>query len=214
MRLESNDFLLYLVTDRRWLKNEYLKDVVEKAIENGVTFIQLREKDLNYNEFKKLALEVKNVADEYRIPFVINDNVEVARDIDAAGVHIGQGDIPIEKAREILGEEKILGVSASNMKEAIDAERKGANYLGVGAIFPTSSKDTQLSVNLDELKHIKEKTKIPIVAIGGINHKNIHLLEESGIDGVAVISAILANERVDQATKDLRSLADKYIGGK
>lgn len=213
MKVESKDLLLYLVTDRRWLKDQSLEVVVEESVKNGVSFVQLREKDLDNEDFKKLALDVKKVTDKYKIPFVINDNIDIAREVDADGVHIGQGDMAIEKARKIIGEDKILGVSASNMKEAIDAQEKGADYIGVGAIFPTSSKDTEVSLSLEELKDIKERVKIPVVAIGGISHENIHLLEASKIDGVAVISTILAKEDLGQATRDLNILAEKYLGG-
>ena len=214
MKVESKDLLLYLVTDRRWLKDQSLEVVVEESVKNGVSFVQLREKDLDNEDFKKLALDVKKVTDKYKIPFVINDNIDIAREVDADGVHIGQGDMAIEKARKIIGEDKILGVSASNMKEAIDAQEKGADYIGVGAIFPTSTKDTEVSLSLEELKDIKERVKIPVVAIGGINHENIHLLEASKIDGVSVISTILAKEDIGQATRDLNILAEKYLGGK
>lgn len=213
MKLESKDLLLYLVTDRRWLKEENLDVVVEEAIKNGVSFVQLREKDLEYDEFKKLALDIKKVTDKYKIPFLINDNVALAIEIDSDGVHIGQGDLAIEEARKIIGEDKILGVSASNMDQAIDAQEKGADYLGVGAVFPTSSKDTEVSLSLEELKDIKERVRIPVVAIGGINHENIHLLEASKIDGVSVISTILAKEDIAKATRDLNILAEKYLGG-
>lgn len=214
MKLESKDLLLYLVTDRRWLKEENLEVVVEEAIKNGVSFVQLREKNLEYDDFKKLALKVKKVTDKYKIPFVINDNIDIVIEVDTDGLHIGQGDMAIEKARKMIGEDKILGVSASNMDQAIDAEEKGADYIGVGAIFPTSSKDTEVSLSLEELKNIKERVKIPVVAIGGISHENIHLLEASKIDGVSVISTILAKEDIGQATKDLNILAEKYLGGK
>ena len=214
MKLESKDLLLYLVTDRRWLKEDKLEVVVEEAIKNGVRFVQLREKNLAYDDFIELALKVKKVTDKYKIPFVINDNIDIAIEVEADGLHIGQGDMAIEKARKILGENKILGVSASNMDQAIEAEEKGADYIGVGAIFPTSTKDTKVSPSLEELTNIKKRVKIPVVAIGGISHENIHLLEASKIDGVSVISTILAKEDIGQATKDLYNLAEKYLGGK
>lgn len=214
MKLTNNDLLLYLVTDRTWLGENKLEEVVEEAINNGVTFVQLREKDLKFEEFKKIALGIKKVTDRYKIPFVINDNIEVAIEVDTDGVHIGQDDIEVEEARRLLGEGKILGVSAGTMEEALDAEKKGADYIGVGAVFPTDSKSNAVSVNLKELKEIKETVKIPVVAIGGISDENLHLLEESKVDGIAVISAILAKEDIGKATRDLNKLVKKYLGGK
>lgn len=215
MKLENRDLLLYLVTDRRWLEGENLGSIVEEAIKNGVTFVQLREKNLEYNEFKELAFSIKEITDKYKIPFVINDNIEVAIEVDTDGVHIGQDDIEVEKARKLLGKDKILGVSAGNMEQALDAEAKGADYIGVGAAFPTSSKDDVSGIiSLEDLRLIKERVDIPVVAIAGINHENIHLLEPSKIDGVAVISAILAKEDIGTSTKDLSVLANKYLGGK
>ncbi len=213
MKLNSKDLLLYLVTDRRWLKNETLPDVVEKAIKNGASFVQLREKSLGFDKFKQLALEIKQITDLYNIPFVINDNIDIAIEVDADGVHIGQGDLDVEKARKYIGEEKILGVSVGDIKEALDAENKGADYLGI-TIFPTMSKADAISVNLEKLKEIKSNVNIPVIAIGGIKEDNLHLLKPSKIDGIAVISAILAKDDIEEAAKNLRRIAKKYLGNK
>lgn len=213
MKLENRDLLLYLVTDRTWLGGNSLADQVEESIKAGVTFVQLREKDLAYDEFKDIALNVKKVTDKYKIPFVINDNIDLAIDIDADGVHIGQSDVSVAKARLMLGKDKILGVSAGNMKEALDAEENDADYIGVGAVFLTNSKDDAEYVDLEDLKAIKKAVKIPLVAIGGIKHENIHLLKDSQVDGVAVISAILAKKDIAGASKDLCGLVEKYLGG-
>lgn len=213
MKLNSRDLLLYLVTDRRWLKNETLPDVIEKAIKNGVSFVQLREKSLDFDKFKQLALEIKQITDRYNIPFVINDNIDIAIEVDADGVHIGQDDLDVEKARKYIGEKKILGVSVGNIKEALDAENKGADYLGV-TIFPTMSKADAVNVNLGKLKKIRSNVNIPVIAIGGIREDNLPLLEPCRIDGIAVISAILAKDDIEEAAKNLRRIAKKYLGNK
>lgn len=205
--------MLYLVTDRRWLKNETLPDVVEKAIKNGVSFVQIREKNLDFKKFKKLALEIKQVTDLYNIPFVINDNIDLTIEVDADGVHIGQDDLDIETARKYIGNKKILGVSVGNVKEALDAENKGADYLGV-TIFSTRSKADAVNVSLEKLKEIKNNVNIPVIAIGGIREDNLHLLKPSKIDGIAVISAILAKDDIEEATKNLHRSAKKYLGNK
>ena len=212
MKLDNKELLLYLVTDRTWLGENSLEEVVEEAIINGVSFVQLREKDLPFEEFKKVALDIKKVTDRYKIPFVINDNIKVAVEVDTDGVHIGQDDIDVEEARRLIGEQKILGVSAGNIEEAIKAEKDGADYIGVGAIFPTDSKDDVGRVSIEDLKKINKAVNIPVVAIGGINHDNISLLEKSDIDGIAVISAILAKKDIGRATSDLNKLVKKYLG--
>lgn len=204
--------LLYLVTDRTWLKDETLTEIVELAIKNHITFVQLREKNLEYEKFKELAIEVKKITDKYKIPFVINDNIEVAMEVDADGVHIGQEDLPAIKAREILGRDKILGVSVAKVEEAIVAEKAGADYLGVGAVFPTISKSDATNVEMEEVKRITKAVHIPVVGIGGINKENIHELKGSGLDGVAVISAILAQEDIGKAARDLYKLSKEVFG--
>ncbi len=206
MKKDRKHLTLYLVTDRRWTERP-LEELVEEAIEAGVTMVQLREKNIDNNEFIELGKRVKNITDRHNIPFVINDNIEVAKELDADGVHIGQDDIDVKKAREILGKEKIIGVSVSNLSEAKKAEEDGGDYLGVGAMFLTNSKDDATNVSIEELKNIVKNTGIPIVAIGGINKDNIVELEGTGISGVAVISAILKEKNIEEATKEMFRLS-------
>jgi thiamine-phosphate diphosphorylase len=194
---------LYAVTDSKWLNGRTLPDVVEEAIAGGVTLIQLREKKLFREEFVSLAKEVKRVTDRYRVPFIINDDVEVAKEVGADGVHVGQNDISVEEARRVLGPDKIIGVSAHNVEEALTAQGKGADYLGAGAAFTTSTKLDASALSMDTLRAICQAVSIPVVAIGGINADNILKLKGTGIDGVAVVSAVFAAENVKAAAEDL-----------
>lgn len=205
MKTDVN-YKLYLVTDRDLLKNTDLYTAVEEAIKGGVTLIQLREKDLTTLEFYNTALNIKKVTDKYNIPLIINDRMDIALAVNASGVHIGQKDIPCTIARKILGNDKILGVSATTLSQAIKAEKEGADYIGVGAIFHTSTKQDANPVSIDMLKEIKETLSIPVVAIGGITIKNIHQLDSSNIDGIAVISDILGKEDIRLASENLNSL--------
>lgn len=210
------DLLLYAITDRSWLRGRSLESVVRQAILGGATFIQFREKkicDENFIEEKILedARAIKNLCAEFNVPFVVNDDVLLAKKIDADGAHIGQGDMPLEKAREILGEEKIIGVSAQNVDQAILAQRLGADYLGVGAIFQTQSKDDADSVSIETLRSICAAVEIPVVAIGGINCENIPRLEKSGIAGVSVISAIFAADDICLAASALKEKVLKIV---
>lgn len=205
MKTDVN-YKLYLVTDRDLLKNTDLYTAVEEAIKGGVTLVQLREKDLTTLEFYNTALNIKKVTDKYNIPLIINDRMDIALAVNASGVHIGQKDIPCTIARKILGNDKILGVSATTLSQAIKAEKEGADYIGVGAIFHTSTKQDANPVSIDMLKEIKETLSIPVVAIGGITIKNIHQLDSSNIDGIAVISDILGKEDIRLASENLNSL--------
>lgn len=207
MKLSRKDMLLYLVTDRTWLKDETLPGIVESILKNKATFIQLREKNLDYNNFKELAIKVKRVTDKYKVPFVINDNIHIAMEVDADGVHIGQSDLVATRTRKALGKNKILGVSVSNVEQAIEAEKAGADYLGVGSVFITTSKLDATNVEMEEIKKITKTVNIPVIGIGGINKENIHLLKGSGLDGIAVISAILAQKDVERATRNLYKLS-------
>lgn len=200
------DYKLYLVTDRDLLKNTDLYTAVEEAIKGGVTLVQLREKDITTLDFYNTALNIKKVTDKYDIPLIINDRMDIALAVNASGVHIGQKDMPCTIARKILGNDKILGVSATTLSQAIKAEKEGADYIGVGAIFNTSTKQDAKPVSIDTLKEIKETLSIPVVAIGGITSKNIHLLDSSNIDGIAVISDILGKKDIRLASEDLNSL--------
>ena len=211
MKCDKKSLLLYAVTDRAWVNDGSLYNQVEKAIKGGVTFVQLREKMLDEESFINEALEIQRLCGKYNIPFVINDNVEIAKRINADGVHVGQNDMNAKNVRDILGNEKILGVSAQTVEQAVLAEKQGADYLGVGAVFSTASKDDAEDVSYETLKAICEAVNIPVVAIGGINADNISTLKGSGISGIAVISAIFAAKDIEFAAKNLKSLTKKVV---
>ena len=211
MKCDKKDLLLYAVTDRSWLGEDTLYHQVEEAILGGATFIQLREKELSQEAFLEEAKEIKELCRKYQIPFVINDNVEIAREMDADGVHVGQSDMEAGNVREVLGPDKIIGVSAQTVKQAVQAEQSGADYLGVGAVFPTGSKADAEDVPLETLKAICQAVSIPVIAIGGISAGNISKLAGSGICGIAVISAIFAKPDIRAAAAELRSLAEKMV---
>lgn len=211
MNFQGKDLELYLVTDRTWTTVKSLMDQVKIALDAGITFLQLREKELDYEAFVKEAKEMGQLARKYKVPFVINDNVEVALACQCDGVHIGQDDMPVEKARQLIGEDKILGVSVGSVEQALLAERQGADYLGVGAMFTTGTKLDAKDISSETLKAICEAVKIPVVAIGGIGKSNVHQLEGSGIKGVAVVSAILAQPDVWEATSQLKKLTNQYF---
>lgn len=194
---------LYLVTDRKWLNGRKLTDDLEKAILGGVTTIQLREKNLSNEEFISIAKEVKKVCQNYHIPFIINDNLEVALAINSDGIHIGQNDIPASIVRKQIGLNKILGVSVHNLKEAFQAKIDGADYVGVGAIFSTETKNDATNVTLDSLKKICDNIDLPVVAIGGINLDNISKLKNINIAGIAVVSAIMNADDITAASGQL-----------
>ena len=195
---------LYGVTDRKWLKKgQTLAQQVEQAILGGVTVVQLREKHTEYETFLQQAREVKAVTDQYNVPLLINDNIDVAIAVDAAGVHVGQEDLEAGRAREQLGDRKVIGVSAKTVAQALAAEQAGADYLGVGAMFPTDSKSDTSETSYETLKAICDAVQIPVVAIGGIDADNMIQLQGSGIVGVAVISAIFAQEDVRAAAQNL-----------
>ena len=203
LRVDADAMTLYAVTDRTWADDVTLMEQVKQALDGGITFLQLREKKLSEEEFIKEAQEMKKLAQEYKIPFVINDNIKVALEVDADGVHIGQDDMSVQEARKLLGEDKIIGVSAHNVKEAVKAQKGGADYLGVGAVCATSTKKDANVVSKEEIKKIKEAVDIPIVAIGGIKQDNIKTLHGTGVDGVAVVSAIFAAKDITKAAKEL-----------
>ncbi|MDF2880704.1 MAG: thiamine-phosphate diphosphorylase [Clostridiaceae bacterium] len=200
------NYKLYLVTDRDLLKNIDICTAVEQAIQGGVTLVQLREKELSSLEFYNTAIEVKKVTDKYNIPLIINDRLDIALAVDAAGVHVGQSDIPAAIARKLIGPDKIIGVSTATVEESIEAEKNGADYVGVGAVFPTSTKLDARAVTVDILKKIKKCIKIPVVAIGGISENNVQSLRAANIDGVAVVSAILGKQDIKTASENLCKL--------
>ena len=204
--------LLYAVTDQMWLKEgEALADVVEAVLKNGATFLQIREKDLAQDVFAAEAERLKTLCAQRGVPFVVNDSVEIALKIDADGVHVGQSDIKGRDIRSIIGPDKILGISAGTVEEAIAAEKSGADYIGVGAIFSTSTKKNARSMTMERLKEIVSSVSIPVVAIGGISAENISQLSGSGVDGVAVVSAIFAAENPGKATANLLKLAEDVV---
>lgn len=209
--MKSSDLLLYAVTDRHWLGSETLYSQVEKALRGGTTFVQLREKSLEYGSFLAEAVEIKELCKNYDVPFVINDNVDIAIAMDADGVHVGQSDMEADDVRAKIGPDKILGVSAETVEEAILAEKHGADYLGVGTVFPTGSKDDAILVSNYTLKAICDAVNIPVIAIGGITLENIMELSGSGICGIAVISAIFGKNDIKKATKKLKTLAEKMV---
>lgn len=204
MKFAKEDLLLYAVTDRHWLKDETLENQVEKALQGGATFLQLREKSLDDDIFLAEAKEIQKLCKKYQVPFVINDNVDIALAIDADGVHVGQSDMEALDVRKRLGPDKIIGVSAQNVQQALLAQKHGADYLGVGAVFPTGSKDDAEDVSFETLKAICQAVDIPVIAIGGITKENVSELKGSGICGIAVISAIFAHKDIKAATKELK----------
>ena len=197
---------LYLVTDRRWLGEKTLWDGVEEAIRGGVTLVQLREKEIPSREYFELAQRVKEVTDLHDIPLIINDRIDIALAIDAHGVHLGPEDLPVPIARKLLGNGKIIGSSAASVDEALLLQAQGADYLGVGAIFPTATKRGTEKVGLEDLRGIKSAVHIPVVAIGGIKAENAKSVIETGVDGVAVVSAIMDQTDIREAARQLLSL--------
>ena len=203
------DLLLYAVTDRSWLGNETLYEQVEKALKGGVTLVQLREKELSEADFEQEAKELLELCHKYNVNLIINDNVALAAKVGADGVHIGQSDMGVEKARAILGKEKIIGVTAKTVEQAKAAEAAGADYLGSGAVFGTSTKKDAKPMDHALLQEICESVKIPVVAIGGIDGGNILLLKGRKMAGVAVVSGLFACEDIKKAAEDLREKADR-----
>ena len=200
------DYTLYLVTDRQLMSCDSLTEAVEQAILGGCTMIQLREKELPSLEFYNQAVAVKQVTERYHIPLIINDRIDIAMAVQAAGVHIGQHDLPAATVRKVIGENMLLGVSASSIAEAIQAQQDGADYLGVGPMFPTGTKTDAESVSMEELQKIRTAVSLPIVVIGGINKGNAGRFKPMGIDGLAVVSAIIAQSDIKAAAAELKDL--------
>lgn len=209
MKFDKKDLLLYAVTDRSWLDGKTLYSQVEKALKGGATFIQLREKELMESAFLKEAKAIKELCARYQVPFVINDRVDIALTSDADGVHVGQQDMEVGLVRRKLGPDKIIGVSAQTVEQALLAEKQGADYLGVGAVFSTNTKPDAAEVSFDTLKAICQAVSIPVIAIGGISLENVGELKDSGIAGAAVVSAIFAAKDIEKAA---RTLKDKLKG--
>lgn len=212
MRSDKKHMLLYAVTDRAWVGTKSLYEQVKEALENGVTCVQLREKELNERDFLKEAKQISTLCKEYKVPFIVNDNVDIAIACKADGIHIGQEDMELTNVRKLVGEDMIIGVSAHTVEEAIKAQEDGADYIGIGAVFATSTKTDVDVLSFETLKSICEAVDIPTVAIGGIKKDNICKLKGSGIDGVAVVSAIFAANDIATATKELLFEVKKAVG--
>lgn len=202
----KRDYSLYLVTDRNLMTTSTLSQAVEQAILGGCTMVQLREKSISSLDFFRLAAEIKAVTDGFGIPLIINDRIDIALAVHAAGVHIGQSDIPAAAARKIIGDGMLMGVSASSVSKAIQAQKDGADYLGVGAIFPTGTKADAAVVSMNELRSIRQSVNLPIVVIGGIGKGNAGLFHDMGIDGLAVVSAVIAQPDIRLAASELKQL--------
>ena len=212
MRLDKKHMLLYAVTDRAWVGTKSLYEQVKEALENGVTCVQLREKELDESDFLKEAKQISTLCKEYKVPFIVNDNVDIAIACKADGIHIGQEDMELKSVRKLVGEDMIIGVSAHTVEEAIKAQEGGADYIGIGAVFATSTKTDVDVLSFETLRSICEAVDIPTVAIGGIKKDNICKLKGSGIDGVAVVSAIFAAKDIATATKELLFEVEKAVG--
>ena len=196
------DYTLYLCTDRGLMSCETIEQSVEEGVKGGCTVIQLREKDCTSREFYELAVRVKKITDKYNVPLIINDRLDIAQAVDCAGVHLGQSDMPCAVARKILGEDKIIGISAATLEEAKKAQADGADYLGVGAMYATNTKTDAIRAAVD----------IPIVIIGGVNQKTVPNFKGMGIDGAAVVSAVVSQPDIEKAAKDLRELCEDCFG--
>lgn len=205
------DYSLYLCTDRSLMTAPTLEQAVNDAIKGGCTVVQLREKHATSREFYQLALSLKRITGYYGIPLIINDRLDIAAAVNAEGVHLGQKDLPADIARAVLGEEKIIGVSANNLQAAINAELDGADYIGVGAVFQTSTKTDTKPVTIDKLREIRSAVKIPMVAIGGIKRSNISQLNGTGINGVAVVSAVIGSKNITAAARELKALFNPFV---
>ncbi len=211
--MDERVLLLNGITDRHWLKEgETLEDVVRQSLEGGVTFLQIREKHMDKEDFLAEAKSIQKICKEYDVPFVVNDAVDIAAEIGADGAHVGQSDLEAGKARELLGDDKYLGVSANTVEDAKRAEKNGADYIGVGAIFPTGSKDDAETVSMDMLKDICQAVSIPVLAIGGITLENMDELKGTGISGISVISAIYGQDDILEGTKVLKEKAERLFG--
>lgn len=214
MKCNKEIMLLYAVTDRAWTGKQTLMEQVEDAIKGGVTCVQLREKELEDEAFLAEAIEMKEICSRYHVPFIINDDVEVAIKCGADGIHVGQKDMEAGNVRALVGKNMMIGVSVQTVEQALAAQNAGADYLGVGAVFTTTTKLDANAVSHKTLKEICETVSIPVVAIGGINKSNILKLSGTGVDGVALVSAIFAAEDIKSECVLLRSLSDEMVQDK
>lgn len=209
MNKSNIDYSVYLVTDHRGKTDEEILNIIEQAIKGGTNVVQIREKTASTKDFYNLALKAKEITEKYNVPLIVNDRIDIALAVKSDGVHIGQDDMPAKVAREIIGEEMILGVSASTVEEAIKAESDGADYIGSGAVFPTATKDDADSVSKEELKEIVNSTSIPVVAIGGITIENAESLKDTGIDGFSVVTAIMNADDPKKASERLKEIYNR-----
>ncbi len=209
MKISPDKLRLYAVTDRTWLGKESLEEAVEAALRGGVTILQLREKQAPHEELVKTAMRLKPLCRRYGVPLIINDDVKAALEADADGVHVGQEDMAVAEARRILGPEKIIGASAHNREEALEAQRQGADYLGSGAVFGSSTKKDATTLSREELTAVCRAVSIPVAAIGGITEENCLELAGTGVSGIAVVSALFAAADKEEAAARLRALAEK-----
>ena len=212
MKCDKRYMLLYAVTDRAWTGKQTLYEQVEAALKGGVTCVQLREKELDETAFLQEAKELCALCRRYGVPFLVNDNVEIAIACGADGIHVGQEDLAAGEVRRRVGENMILGVSVHTVEEAFQAVRDGADYLGLGAVFPTSTKTDVEQMSNETLRAICDAVDVPIVAIGGINRGNILKLAGSGVDGVALVSAIFSAEDIEGACRELRAMSEEMVG--
>ncbi|MFL2078331.1 thiamine phosphate synthase [Marinilactibacillus psychrotolerans] len=208
------ELTLYLVTGRYDFSDEEFLNIIETACQNGITMVQLREKDITTNRFYELAVAVKQITDYHDIPLIINDRVDICLAVDAAGVHIGDDEMPVKVVRSLIGNEKILGVSAKSIERGKKAEKDGADYLGVGAIFPTETKIDPDRTTIETLNNIAEAVNIPIVAIGGIKESNIETFKHTAISGVAVVSEVMLAEQVSPKVQKLKKVVEQILEGR
>lgn len=212
MNFNRENLLLYAVTDRAWAGEKSLYRQIEEALKGGVTLLQLREKNLSEQAFQEEAVAVRDLCHDYQVPLIINDNVEVAKKSGADGVHVGITDAPVAEIRREMGEGFIIGATAKTVEQAKEAEAAGADYLGVGAVFPSPTKTEAIRITKEQLVEIRQSTSLPIVAIGGIGYANLGELAGSGVDGVAVVSAIFAQENIEEVVMALKRKAQKVLG--
>ena len=200
------DYSIYLVTDRDLMSTETLEEAVEQAIIGGCTLVQLREKDCSSLDFYHTAVKVKEITDKYNVSLLINDRLDIALAVDAAGVHVGQSDLPVSVVRKVIGDDKIIGISAGTLEDALQGQRDGADYLGVGAMYATGTKKDANPTSMEELKKIRENVSLPIVVIGGINEERVKDFKGTGIDGLAIVSAIIAHKDIAEAARRINKL--------
>ena len=211
MKFEKNMLLLYGITDRAWEGRQTLYEQVEEALKGGVTILQLREKNLKEEDFIREAVELRSLCHKYQVPLIINDNVQVAIKSGADGVHVGITDAPVAEIRKLTGKDFIIGATAKTVEQAREAEKNGADYLGVGAVFPSSTKKTAIRITREELERICSSVKIPAVAIGGSTDENISEIKGGGMSGIAVVSAIFGAENIEKATAKLKEKAREAV---